>query len=269
MIKLKSLITEQAVVDQTKPFSLSNRDPYEYKLKNNVWYTKRKDAAEWLDMKAKISPANYTTAVDRLNAFSINGLVDTNKPVVDKKPADATNKPNVDIIPKVGGIPSLDFIPGLNQIKPKATKKPADDTKKPVKQDLGITRNKLGYITSNKSAVHDKKFTVRTNMAEPSVVVLKQLDIDKINRATGKINHSFMDFVVTLWVESAGSVRTNSVESAKNYIIGDIKTIVMPDVRGTSGKEDKNNGREFTYLYIVGPAGYKGWIPSNTVNIIS
>lgn len=258
MIKLKSLITEQAVVDQTKPFSLSNRDPYEYKLKNNVWYTKRKDAAEWLDMKAKISPANYTTAVDRLNAFSINGLVDTNKPVVDKKPADATNKPNVDIIPRVDVIPGLDFIPGLNQIKPKATKKPADDTKKPVKQDLGITRNKLGYITSKKSAVHDKKFTLRTNLAEPSVVVLRQLVIDHIDRATGEIDHSSMDVVVTLWPADA-----------KNYKIGDIKTIVMPDLRGTSGKEDKNNGREFTYLYIVGSTGFKGWIPSNTVKIIS
>ena len=209
MIKLKSLITEQAVIDQTKPFSLTDRDPYEYKLVNNVWYTKRKVDADWLDMKAKISPANYKIAVDRLNAFSLKPADDTNKP------ADDTNKPVVD-------------------------KKPADDTKKPVKQDLGIKRDKLGYITSKKSAVYDKTFTLRTNMTNSSVVVLRKLDIDDIDRATGEIDHSFRDVVATLWPEDA-----------KYYAIGDIKTIVMPDVRGTSGTEDKNNGREFTYLYIV------------------
>ena len=69
MIKLKTLITEQAT-DKSNPFTLSDRDPYEYKLENNIWYTKRKDAADWLDMKANISDANYTIAVDRLNAFS-------------------------------------------------------------------------------------------------------------------------------------------------------------------------------------------------------
>jgi hypothetical protein len=244
MIKLKTLITEQ-VLDKGLPFSLSDRDPYEYKQVNNIWYTKRKTAADWLDMKSKISPANYTIAVDRLNRELAIGKVDTKKPAVDPK------KSKVDIIPKVDFIPKVDIIPGLDQIDVK-------DKTKLVKQDLGIKRNPLGYITSKKSAVYDKQFTLRTNMNQPSVVILKKVDIDDINRSTGRIDHSSTDVVATLWPEDT-----------KYYAIGDIKTIVMPDLRGSRGTVDKDSGREFTYLYIVGTNGYKGWIPSNTVKIIS
>jgi len=135
MIKLKSLITEQAV-DKTTPFSLTDRDPYEYKLVDNIWYTKRKTATDWLDMKSKISSANYDIAVDRLNAFTKTEEEPKKSKVDQKKSKVEPKKSKVDLIPKV------DFIPGLDQIDVKDTNK-LKNIKTPVKQDLDIKQDTL------------------------------------------------------------------------------------------------------------------------------
>ena len=133
------------------------------------------------------------------------------------------------------------------------------DNKKIKKHDTGITRDDLGYIISRKSSLYGKTISLRTNMQNAGIAILNQLDIDDINRKTGEIDHGFTDVVATLYPEDA-----------KYYEVGDIKTITMPTDRGAYSKqEDPNSGRKFTYLYIVGTNGYKGWIPSNTVKINS
>jgi hypothetical protein len=41
---------------------------YDYLLKADRWYTRRKGNEEWIDMEAALTPENYALAVSRLTA---------------------------------------------------------------------------------------------------------------------------------------------------------------------------------------------------------
>ena len=226
MIKLKFLLNESKLIlnEQkapiTDPFTLGDGDPYEY-------YFNLKDKQWYTKRKneqkwnlMKDIASNYDKAVRRL----LKGPRFPTRQVIDK--TDDTEE---------------------------------IDNKPKQKYDLGIKRDNLGYIISGKSSVYGKTFTLRSNLNNASVVILKQIDIDDVDRKTGIIDHNVMDAVATLYPEET-----------KYYTIGDIKTVTMPIERGMYSKdEDPNSGNKFTYLYIVGTNGYKGFIPSNTVKINS
>lgn len=94
MIRLKNLITE---TKNTKPFSTSADDEYEYKQENGTWYTKLKTDDNWLDMKQKLSKTNYEKAIDTLSKYSKN--IPVKKDVVKDKPSetpDMSDKPKSD-----------------------------------------------------------------------------------------------------------------------------------------------------------------------------
>ena len=42
---------------------------WDYKLDNDVWYTKQKTSTDWLNMKERLTPENYQLAVSRLTNF--------------------------------------------------------------------------------------------------------------------------------------------------------------------------------------------------------
>lgn len=65
MIHLKNLLSE---VNSETPFSLSNRDPWEYYLnsKDKKWYTRKKGSTSWVDMQANLSDENWKIALNRL-----------------------------------------------------------------------------------------------------------------------------------------------------------------------------------------------------------
>ena len=221
MINLKTLLFEgSSQVKLTEPFTLSDNDPWEY----------------YVDDKTEIV---YTRKKGTTKWLDMKSRL-----------SDTSYKTAVNRILKG---PRLSISSDDN-------KKDTDqDNKKIKKHDRGITRDDLGYIISGKSSVYGKTISSRTNMQNAGIVILKQLDIDDINRKIGTIDHVVADVVTTLWPEEA-----------KYYEIGDIKTITMPMARGAYSKqEDPNSGRKFTYLYIVGTTGYRGWIPSNVVKINS
>ena len=69
MIRLKNLLTEdKKKKNNTKTFSLSSTDPYEYKLENGKWYTKFKTNKSWLNMKNHLENDDYKEASGLLNA---------------------------------------------------------------------------------------------------------------------------------------------------------------------------------------------------------
>jgi hypothetical protein len=71
MIKLKKLLTEdKKKKNNTKTFSLSSTDPYEYKLENGKWYTKFKSKKTWLNMKAHLDSDDYKEASGLLNKYT-------------------------------------------------------------------------------------------------------------------------------------------------------------------------------------------------------
>jgi len=221
MINLKTLLFEgSSQVKLTEPFTLSDNDPWEY----------------YVDDKTEIV---YTRKKGTTKWLDMKSRL-----------SDTSYKTAVNRILKG---------PRLS-INSDDNKKDTDqDNKKIKKHDQGITRDDLGYIISGKSSVYGKTISLRTNMQNAGIVILKQLDIDDINRKMGTIDHGVTDVVTTLYPEES-----------KYYQVGDIKTITMPMDRGAYSKqEDPNSGRKFTYLYIVGTNGYKGWIPSNTVKINS
>jgi len=42
---------------------------YDYKRTSGIWYTKKKTANAWIDMKKALTPENYNTAISRLENF--------------------------------------------------------------------------------------------------------------------------------------------------------------------------------------------------------
>jgi len=221
MINLKTLLFEgSSQVKLTEPFTLSDNDPWEYYVD---------DKTEIVYTRKK-GTTKWLDMKSRLSDTSYKTAVNR----ILKRPRLSINSDD--------------------------NKKDTDqDNKKIKKHDQGITRDDLGYIISGKSSVYGKTISLRTNMQNAGIVILKQLDIDDINRKMGTIDHGVTDVVTTLYPEES-----------KYYQVGDIKTITMPMDRGAYSKqEDPNSGRKFTYLYIVGTNGYKGWIPSNTVKINS
>jgi hypothetical protein len=67
MIRLKKLLAESSKTGYTKSFSLSSKDPYEYKLEDDKWYTKLKTKKSWLNMKSNLDAGKYTKAVSLLD----------------------------------------------------------------------------------------------------------------------------------------------------------------------------------------------------------
>ena len=41
---------------------------YDYRLYNGRWFTRKKNATEWIDMQQALSPENYQLAISRLTA---------------------------------------------------------------------------------------------------------------------------------------------------------------------------------------------------------
>ena len=252
MIKLKHLLIEtldkldlsksqSGIAFTTSADMIKFNDPYEYKFKNGLWYTRKWKSGDkrWLDMKEVLSLDDWEKAVDIIlnKVYRVKTSDVLKNPDLDKTSEETSNKETP-----------------IDKDREKDL-----DNKKPKTDDRSINRDDLGYIISGKSSVYGKTISLRTNMQDAGIAILKQLDIDDIDRKTGKIDHGFTDAVTTLWPEEA-----------KYYQVGDIKTITMPVERGMYSKqEDPNSGRKFTYLYIVGSNGYKGWIPSNTVKINS
>ncbi len=251
MIKLKSLIKESKLqkLDLSKSQSgiafttskdmIKFNDPYEYKFVDGIWYTRKREGYggdnTWVDMAKNLSTDDATKAVDIL----LNKVYRVK--TSDLKKSKPTNDNNSQETP----------------IK----QDPGSERNNLAKQDLGIKRDALGYITSGKSSVYGKMFTLRSNLKTNSIVILDEIEIEDINRATGEINHDTLDVEGILYPQETGYFK-----------IGGIKTITMPAERGAYSKdEDPNSGRKFTYLYIVPIKGngYKGWIPSNVVKINS
>jgi len=73
MIKLKTLILEANKIANGTAFTLTNRDPWEYKNLDGIWYTKLKSKTSWLNMKSSLSTANYNDAIELLTKKS-NGI---------------------------------------------------------------------------------------------------------------------------------------------------------------------------------------------------
>jgi hypothetical protein len=49
---------------------ITNHDKdWDYRLYNGRWYTRKKDATEWIDMQNALSPENYELAISRLTNF--------------------------------------------------------------------------------------------------------------------------------------------------------------------------------------------------------
>ena len=83
MIKLKTLILEANKIANGTAFTLTNRDPWEYKNLDGTWYTKLKSKDSWLNMKSSLSTANYNDAIKLLIKKSSGITID--KPVEKKK----------------------------------------------------------------------------------------------------------------------------------------------------------------------------------------
>ena len=83
MIKLKTLILEANKIANGTAFTLSNRDPWEYKNLDGTWYTKLKSKTSWLNMKSSLSTANYNDAIKLLINKSSGITID--KPAEKKK----------------------------------------------------------------------------------------------------------------------------------------------------------------------------------------
>jgi len=83
MIKLKTLILEANKIANGTAFTLTNRDPWEYKNLDGVWYTKLKSKTSWLNMKSSLSTANYNDAIELLikksNGITIDKSVEKKK----------------------------------------------------------------------------------------------------------------------------------------------------------------------------------------------
>jgi len=169
MIKLKSLITEQ-VLDKTKPFSLSDRDPYEYKLVGTVWYTKLRTATEWLDMKSKISSPNYELAVSRLNRELAIGKDDPKKPVVDpKKPVVDPEKPKNT---NIGNLPIIKDSPFVF-------------SKTPMIYNLSKTNSKIGEPVPFAPWIYKVIFTRQGGTTD--LLYITKTDVAKIKTASAEV----------------------------------------------------------------------------------
>jgi len=83
MIKLKTLILEANKIANGTAFTLTNRDPWEYKNLDGIWYTKLKSKTNWLNMKSSLSTANYNDAIELLikksNGITIDKSVEKKK----------------------------------------------------------------------------------------------------------------------------------------------------------------------------------------------
>lgn len=224
MINLKKLLLEGISPQSklTEPFTLSDSDAWEYYVdeKTEIAYTRRKGTTKWLDMQSELSPDNYKKAIDKIHKGPIWPIKS-------------------------------------NNIK-KDIKKDTEDKKVINKKpDTGITRDKLGYITSNKASVYGKSFI---NASNKSVTLYPNININYIDRKTGKPEPGFY----------LGVIPSITPDEAYLYTIGSIKTVTMPTERGISGTPDPFNGRKFTYLYVTsGNDKFKGWIQSNLVKIDS
>ena len=252
MIKLKHLLIEtldkldlsksqSGIAFTTSADMIKFNDPYEYKFENGLWYTRKwKDGdKKWIDMKEVLSFADWQKSVDII----------LNK-VYRVKTSDVLKNPD---LLKTTDEPS-------NKETPIDKKRKKDIEDKKVvdkKPDSGITRDKLGYITSNKASVYGKSFTLARNK---SVMLYPEIRINYVDRKTGKIEPGFY----------LGVIPSITPDEAYLYTIGSIKTVTMPVERGMSGTPDPFNGRKFTYLYVTsGNDKFKGWIQSNLVKIDS
>ena len=94
MIKLKTLILEANKIANGTAFTLSNRDPWEYKNLDGTWYTKLKSKTSWLNMKSSLSTANYNDAIKLLinksSGITIDDPVEKKKD--DQKPTTKSDK---------------------------------------------------------------------------------------------------------------------------------------------------------------------------------
>ncbi|KAB2913927.1 MAG: hypothetical protein F9K23_15780 [Bacteroidetes bacterium] len=54
---------------------ITNHDVvWDYKRESGVWYTRRKPSGNWINMQVSLTPANYSTAISRLEAHLAQGL---------------------------------------------------------------------------------------------------------------------------------------------------------------------------------------------------
>ena len=87
MIKLKQLILESQIVNQAA-FQIPGDETWEYKIDNNIYYTRKQGSEEWLDMKQSLSNSNYTAAVNIIDTH----LNSKNQSSNAKTPDAAVNK---------------------------------------------------------------------------------------------------------------------------------------------------------------------------------
>lgn len=53
-----------------KTLTITDHDEfYDYKIENGIWYTRKKNTSNWLEMAASLSPDKYQIAIADLEAF--------------------------------------------------------------------------------------------------------------------------------------------------------------------------------------------------------